>query len=188
MAKESYLFSNPQRDNLISRKNEEGAMSLVRSLLRFRKRYRMAFPRRNKVHLESLEPRLLLSDFAYSAAAGAASDLTLRMQKVDDMDMLQLVNNSDQSVLQSQSLADTGAVIIGGAEQSDKLTIDFSNPFSIPISFEDTSAGDSDILEIRGGDTIWNITGPNSGIAGDVTFSGIENLFWSTRQSRHIHF
>jgi len=60
-------------------------MSLVRSLLRFRKRNRMISPRRNRVHLETLEPRVLLSDMTYSAAAGAAADLTLRLQKIDDI-------------------------------------------------------------------------------------------------------
>jgi len=107
----------------------------------------MAFPRQNKVHLESLEPRILLSDFTYQAATGAAADLTLRMQKIDDVDTLQLINNSDQSVLQSQALADTSRVVVTGGDQDDSLTVDFSNPFSIPIFFDGgtqvSSTGDS---------------------------------------------
>jgi len=152
-------------------------MSLVRSFLRLRKRNRKLPPIRNKLHFESLEPRLLLSsDLTYTAAAGGAVDLTLRMQKVDDVDTLQLLNNADQSILQSQSLADTNAVVITGADQNDKFTIDFSNPFSIPISFSDPSSTDSDVLEVIGRDNTWNIGGSDSGNVGDVNFSSIENL------------
>jgi hypothetical protein len=98
------------------------------------------------------------------------------MQKVDDLDTLQLINDADQSILQSQSLADTSTVVITGADLDDKLTIDFSNPFSIPISFTDTSETDGDFLEVIGGDNAWNITGSGSGNVGDVNFRSVENL------------
>ena len=100
-------------------------MSLVRSFLRLRKRNRKLPPIRNKVHFEPLEPRVLLSDFTYGAAAGAALNATLQLQKLDDVDTLQLVDNTDPSIiLESQALADTGAVIITGSEQNDSLKID----------------------------------------------------------------
>ena len=126
-------------------------MSLARSFQRSRSRSKNIPPPRNKVYLEPLEPRVLLSsDLTHAAAAGVALDATLRLQKVDDVDTLQLIDNVDQSVLQSQALSETTGVIINGAEQSDKLTIDFSNPFSVPINFSDTSADDSDSLEVVG--------------------------------------
>lgn len=62
-------------------------MSLARSLLRFRNRNRMSPLRRNRGHFETLEPRILLSDFSYQASTDAAADLTLRIQKVDDVEI-----------------------------------------------------------------------------------------------------
>src|SRR4030042_1705985 len=121
----------------------------------------------NRFLLEPLEPRVLLSnDLIHAAAAGAALDLTLRMQKVDDVDILQLVNNADQSVVESQALADTSAVNITGADLDDKLTIDFSNPFSVPVTFTDASARDSDTLKVIGRDHAWDTSGPNGGSGG----------------------
>jgi hypothetical protein len=135
--------------------------------------------RQNKVLIEPLEPRVLLSsDLTYTAADGKAVDLTLRMQKVNEVDTLQLVNNGNQSVLRSQAVADTSAVVIQGADQSDKLIVDFSNPFSIPISFTDTSETDSDVLKVIGRDNTWNITGSDTGNVGGVNFSGIEKPDW----------
>ena len=152
-------------------------MSLARTFLRQRERNFGWKKRRNKVFFEPLEPRVLLSgDLAHTTAAGTALDATLRVQKVDGADTLQLINDADQSILETQALAETSRVIITGADQSDKLTIDFSNPLSIPISFIDTSLNDSDTLEVLGKDSIWNITGADTGNVGDVNFSGIENL------------
>jgi hypothetical protein len=36
------------------------------------------------------------------------------MQKVDDVDTLQLIDNVDQSIVESQALADTRAVMLRG--------------------------------------------------------------------------
>ncbi len=155
-------------------------MSLARSLLRLKKSNRKLTPIRNKVHFEPLEPRLLLSsDLTYTAAAGTAVDLTLRMQKVGEDDTLQLINNRDQSVLQSQALIETSGVIITGSSQSDRLAVDLSNLSSVPITFRDGSTRDSDVLEAVGGENIWDITGNGKGrIRGGtvVDFEGIENL------------
>ena len=155
-------------------------MSLARTLQRLRNRNKKIPAMRHKVHLEPLEPRLLLSsDLAYTAAAGTALDATLRLQKVDDVDTLQLINNIDQSVLQSQALAETSGVNITGADLDDKLTIDFSSPFSVSITFADTSADDSDRLEAVGRGNTWDITASNKGrIRGGtlVDFEAIENL------------
>jgi Ca2+-binding RTX toxin-like protein len=173
-------------------------MSIERSFLRSRNRLEKVFgkwnghgygdgngkgkrkipPRQNKVLFEPLEPRLLLSsDLTWTAAAGTALDLTLRHQKVDDVETLQLIDNRDQSVLQSQALSETGRVVITGADLDDKLTADFSNPFSVPIIFTDPFANDSDTLEVTGKeDNTWNITDRDKGNVGDVNFTGIEAL------------
>jgi pimeloyl-ACP methyl ester carboxylesterase len=144
-----------------------------------KRRSEAAAKRRRKVRFEALEPRILLSaDLSYTAAAGTAADLTLRLQNVENIDTLQLIDNSDQSVLQSQALADTSAVKITGAEQDDRLIIDFSTPFSVPdgILFTDAFEGDSDTLQVTGKSNMWNITGDDSGTVASVDFSGIENL------------
>ena len=150
-------------------------MSLGRRLHRQMRCTQAVAKRRRKIFFEPLEPRLLLSsDLTHAAAAGAALNVTLRLDGATQE--LQLVDNTSQSVLQSQALADTSAVSITGADLDDKLTIDFSNPFSLPITFTDASTNDGDTVEVVGGDNAWNITGPDTGNVGDVTFSGVENL------------
>jgi len=129
-------------------------MSLVRSFLRLRKRNRKLPPIRNKVYFEPLEPRVLLSDFTYGAAAGAALNATLQLQKIGDVDTLQLIDNTDPSIiLESQALADTSAVLITGAEQDDRLKIDldFDALFDpLPISFSGGEGNDTlDFSEIE---------------------------------------
>ena len=90
-------------------------MSLARWFKRRnKKRIEAAAKRQRKVLLEPLEPRILLSsDLSYTAAAGAAMDLTLRLQD----DTLQLIDNNNTSgteVVASQALADTSKVEITG--------------------------------------------------------------------------
>jgi hypothetical protein len=134
--------------------------------------------RSNKAVLEPLEPRLLLSaDLAFQAT-DVINDLTVRMQDVAGIQTLQIVNNADDSVVASQSFAETDAVVITGGEENDALTVDYTNPFSIAITFFDTSADDADTLKIVGGDNYWNITGveAGSGIVGDIEFFGMERL------------
>jgi len=152
-------------------------MSLSRSLLRFRRRNRMTPPRQNRVHLEQLEPRILLSDFTYSAPAGSAIDATLRAERIGDVDTLQLINNINQSVLKSQAISETTAINITGGNQSDKLIVDFRNPFSVPISFSDNNSTDNDTLGIIGNDSYpLTITGKDSGEIANISYQGIENL------------
>ncbi len=68
---------------------------------------------------------------------------------------LQLVNNSDRSVLQSQALADTRSVLIAGADQADRLIVDLTNPFSIPVTFDDSSVNHGDRLKVVGEGTTY---------------------------------
>ena len=100
-------------------------MTFGRKLRRQMQRIRAAAKKRRKVLFEPLEPRILLSSdpLSYTAAANTAVDLTLRLQEVGGIDTLQLINNSDQSVLQSQDLADTSAVEITGSDLDDRLRL-----------------------------------------------------------------
>jgi acrosin len=158
-------------------------MGFARSFRRQMKRHKevSAKKRRRKALLEPLEPRILLSSetLAFSAAAGAAIDIALRLD--DPTQELQLIDNMNLSVLQSKALAVTGAVVITGGELSDKLTVDFNTPFSVPngILFSDSLSGDSDLLKVTGKANVWNILGGNGGNvdgAGLLDFLGIENL------------
>jgi Ca2+-binding RTX toxin-like protein len=160
-------------------------MSLSRNIRRLQKKNEEAAPKnkRRKVLFEPLEPRVLLSADLKIAMGEGPNDLTLRL---DDLTQeLQVVNIADQSVVQSQLLADTGAVIIEGSEGNDKLTIDFSNPFSLPIDFdaggESSPLGDS--LEVIGDGTGSGSYTPDASRSGagiiefagsTITFSGLE--------------
>ena len=153
-------------------------MSLARSFRRLlNRKNRKSSPRQNKVFLEPLEPRLLLDaqPLSYAAAPGTAINATLRLQ-VDTLQLQLINNNSNQSVLVSQALADTTSVEITGADKSDWLVVDFSKPFNIPILFTDSSTDHQDTLEVTGAGQTWNITGANEGSVGSIEFSGIENL------------
>jgi len=158
--------------------------SFRRQMSRQMKQSEIAAKKRSrKMLLEPLEPRILLSSDPLSyTAAGAAMDITLRLQEVEGLGTLQLIdNNNNQSVLQSRALVDTSGVEITGADQDDKFTVDFSTPFSVPngILFSDAFSGDNDRLKVTGKSNVWNITGNNRGnvdVAGIVDFLGIENL------------
>lgn len=157
-------------------------MSLIRRFRRQQKRKEeaAAIKRHSRVIFEPLEPRLLLSADLSFSMGGAVNDLTLEMNNIDGVETIQLINNDDPDsatqVVDSQALSETTGVEIIGSEQADRLIVDYSNPFSLPISFLDSTPGDGDVLEVSGGDQTWNITGPDSGAVADITFSGIENL------------
>ena len=150
-------------------------MGLTRQIARLKNRKENK-KRRRKVLLEPLEPRVLLSADLKFAMTGSADDVKLHLKEVDGVDTLQLIDMSDQSLLQSQTLADTSAVIIEGSAVRDTLTVDLSEPFSLPIFFTDDYSGDADTLKLVGPDRTWHVTGPDTGRTGDIEFSGIENL------------
>src|SRR4030042_1013930 len=86
------------------------AMSLMRKIRRLRKKNEEVTAtkkRRRKMLFEPLEPRVLLSADLKFAMTGAADDVKLQVKELDGVDTLQLVDMSDQSLLQSQALADT---------------------------------------------------------------------------------
>ncbi|MDH4156934.1 MAG: hypothetical protein OEW00_06620, partial [candidate division Zixibacteria bacterium] len=122
---------------------------------------------------------MLSADLSLTALAGQSLDLTLQLET--GRQELQIIDNTNQSVLQSQPVAETRAVVITGADQEDKLTIDFTAPFTIPegITFKDSSAGGDNTLKVVGKANVFNITGENKGDvngAGVINFAGIKNL------------
>ncbi|MHC4632412.1 MAG: LEPR-XLL domain-containing protein [Planctomycetota bacterium] len=132
------------------------------------------------ITFEMLEPRLMLSaDLSLTAMAGQSLDLTLQLET--GRQELQIIDNTNQSVLQSQPLAETRVVVITGADQEDKLTIDFTAPFTLPegITFEDSCAGGDNTLKVVGKANVFNITGENEGNvngSGVINFADIKNL------------
>ena len=154
-------------------------MGLARRLRRLREKNEEATAakkRRRKMLFEPLEPRVLLSADLKFAMTGAADDVKLQLKELDGVETLQLIDMSDQSLLQSQALADTSAVIIEGSAARDLFTVDLTEPFSLPIRFTDDYSGDGDTLKVMGLDRTWSITGADMGRTGDIEFSGIENL------------
>ena len=163
-------------------------MGLTRQIARLRNKKENKKERR-KVLLEPLEPRVLLSADLKFAMTGSADDVKLHLKEVDGVDTVQLIDMSDQCLLQSQALADTSAVIIEGSAARDMLTVDFTGPFSLPIFFTDDYSGDGDMLQVVGKANDWRIAGENQGNVegpGPVSFMGIENLFGGADADRFI--
>jgi hypothetical protein len=138
-------------------------------------------PRRRKVSLEPLEPRLLLSGdpLKYALGAGVTDVMLKLVPDVNGTEVLQLIDDragSGGAVVASQPLAQTSEVLITGSARDDTLIVDQSTPFAVPVSFTDASASDHDRLQVLGGDYTWNVIGPDAGVVGDVTFAGVENL------------
>ncbi|MDH3387171.1 MAG: LEPR-XLL domain-containing protein, partial [Gammaproteobacteria bacterium] len=158
---------------------------LISSLLPQPKRFisstqRRATPR--KLQFEPLEPRLLLSaDLAFAADPGG-SDLTLRLDNLDGVDTVVLLDNEIvdplAQVVASQALADTSAIRITGGAGDDRLTVDLTNPFIVPVRFDDLGGGDNDWLSLTGALSghAWNLFGGDDGQVDNVGFTGIEHL------------
>ena len=156
-------------------------MGLARRIKRLRKRKaeKAAKKLRRKAFFEPLEPRILLSADLQFVMTGETNDVTLHLED----GMLQVIDSSDQSILQSQALADTSGIEIIGSDQDDKLTIDVGDLDifeDMPVTFTDSSSGDNDTLVILGDDAVeWTVSGSNQGRAfggGFIDFTGIENL------------
>jgi hypothetical protein len=158
-------------------------MTLARRMKRLRKKSEevTAGKKRRKVLMEPLEPRLLLSADLSFTMTGSAKDLTLKLDQIDGIDMVQLLNSEDTDpstqVVASRALAETSTVEILGSEQDDvlRLGLDFNSLVdSLAITFRG-GAGD-DTLVGPSSDSTWHITGANAGTVTTVDFSGIENL------------
>ena len=143
-----------------------------------RKSDKKAKGRANRAVIEQLEPRLLLAaDLVVNAAA--AVDLTVKLENTISGPAVQVVNNGDQSLVDSQLLSETSRVVINGSAQDDSVTIDLGSFGTnlTPFTFSDSTTTDSDTLKLTGKDTAaWNINNANTGMAELVTFSNVENL------------
>src|SRR5262249_34864436 len=79
------------------------------------------------LHLEELEPRLVLNGSITYKAPPTGSNLTLRVAKVSGMTDLQLFDNAQKQVIQQVVLNQPVQVqITGAAKASDLLTVDLS--------------------------------------------------------------
>ena len=155
---------------------------LISSLLPGSKRTSPS-PRRSSastLRFEPLEPRLLLSaDLAFAAMPD--SDLTVRLDSINDIDTIVIIDNNiidpSAQIVANQALADTTAIRITGSDGDDRLTIDQTNPFIVPIYFDDASSSDHDTLALTGVlSNIWQLTAANEGTVGNIAYTGIENL------------
>src|SRR3954452_10510468 len=119
----------------------------------------------------------LSADIDYAAAPGAALDALLKIADADGKQVLQLVDNASGTVLRQEALdADLNVTVTGG-DLNDALIVDFDSAAAlhqIHVIF-DGGAGE-DALRGATGNTAWAITGANSGSAGSVSFSHVENL------------
>src|SRR5262249_45062767 len=92
--------------------------------------------REQKIAIEAIEPRLLLSAETMVFVAGAtAADLTI---KIDDTasPVVKIVDNHTGNIVMSRALADTTGVVITGSDQNDSLKIDSSAVSALPIRFD----------------------------------------------------
>ena len=125
-------------------------MGFARSFRRQWKRNQSTAKKQRKVHLEPLEPRILLSADLSHTMGDAGEDLTLRLADVEGVDTLQLITssdpNADTQVVASQALADTSGVQVTGSDQDDTLRIDLDFDL-IPENFRINFRRDSQALQ-----------------------------------------
>ncbi len=130
--------------------------------------------REQRIAVEALEPRLLLSAETMVFVAGAtAADLTIR---IDDAatPVVQIVDNHTGNIVMSRALAETSGVAITGSDQNDSLKIDSSAASAIPIAFD--GGGGTDKLIGPEVDATWHVTGRDAGTVANVTFTHVEQL------------
>ena len=154
----AFVFS----DNIISYKEDlDFVVTAVADLIAHEAGHLLGFAHDQKDGDGVLSQVAVPAKLEYTAEDGETLDLTLQL----DGDQLQLVNNTDSSVVASQTLADTTKIVVAGAELDDKLTIDLSAPISVPIEF-DGGMGGFDSLIIEGGNyqsVVYNVISPDSG-------------------------
>ncbi|MCP4686198.1 MAG: DUF4347 domain-containing protein, partial [bacterium] len=147
-------------------------MSLTERFRRRLKKKRRTAKKPQKMHLEALEPRILLSADGLSgmAAAGAVVDptpdlevdLTPGLEDVDGTDTHRLIDSGRQAVLQDRALDETGAVdfAAGASPEADASASEAAGIRSHPstpeisgrqIAFVDTGVDDHQtLIEVMG--------------------------------------
>src|SRR5262249_28867058 len=112
--------------------------------------------KRQDFALEPMEPRLLLSaDLSFTTTTN--HDVTVRF---DGSSNVQIVDTAANTVLAAQSVGTTSAVRITGSSSADHVTVDLSNPFVVPVFFNDATDPDDDELSVVGSDAVsWTLSG-----------------------------
>ena len=156
-----------------------------------------------QVQFETLEPRFLLSadllPFTVDMAApDTGNDLTLRLDALTNK--LQFLDNrlgAAAAVIAEQALDQTASVVVRGTDADDRLTIDFTNPFSLSggIAFSGGQGFDRLIIENGVFESVSYVAGANGAGAVDhdngltqssIAHSAVEDLLRLT-QPRLLH-
>ena len=135
-----------------------------------------------RASFEALEPRVVLDATPFYTAT-AATDMTLKIEQVSNVETLRLLDNNDVE-LASRAVADvTEQVRIVGSSLDDtfRLQIDASTVSSkLPLGVQFEGAGGTDTFEGPEAGTIWSLTGQGVGhltdAPGVVDFKEFENL------------
>ncbi len=146
------------------------------------RRKRKAPTRHRSVVFETLEPRILLDAAPLMVdMAALGHNLTVQQSGAD----IQVVTTGTSTVVASQAAADTSQIVVTGQNAvADSLTINYSTPFFIDVSFAGGTGG-PDSLTIQNGsfDSVtYGVTGSNAGTVGisqgassaTITYSGLE--------------
>src|SRR6266851_3520224 len=140
-----------------------------------------------RVLFEQLEPRYLLSaDISpfVIAMADAGHDLTLQFDSSSDM--LQVINDQSGQTVGEQQASRTSQIQIIGTNENDRLTINLTAGFALPLGINFDAAGGQDQLILGGSaDAVMHrIDSNGSGkvlfetgnVGGNLSYSGIEQL------------
>src|SRR5258705_3636567 len=137
-----------------------------------------------RVLFEQLEPRYLLSaDISpfTIAMADAGHDLTLHFDSSSDM--LQVINDQSGQTAGEQQASRTSQIQILGTNENDRLTIDLTAGFALPLGIDFEAVGGQDQLILGGSaDTVTNrmfsdgsgkLSFESGNVNGNLTYSGI---------------
>src|SRR5262245_52033767 len=140
-----------------------------------------------RVLFEPLEPRYLLSaDISplVIAMADAGHDLTLHHDSASDA--LQVINDQTGQVVGEQQASKTSQLQIIGTNENDKLTIDLTAGFALPLGIKFDAGGGQDQLVLHGSveEVTHGIGSDGSGqmsfasgnSAGNLSYGGVEAI------------
>ncbi len=158
----------------------------VRKLARWRKqgllRKALRAVRRKSMHMELIEPRILLSsDISYTAVG--AADRTLRVDDINGTEMVRLVDSNDPSI---EFAAEALANIDGSSGHGARID---ANGFDVNLTIDDSvesavirggvifdaGAGFNSLLASNAHKTL-NIIAEGMGNVRDLVFTGVERL------------
>jgi len=141
-----------------------------------------------RVLFEPLEQRFLLSaDISplVVAMADLGHELTVRLDSAADA--LQIINDQTGTVVGQQQASRTSQVQIIGTGGGDRLTLDLSAGYALPIGIEFDAGGGHNQLDLRGSvdEVMHQLTGGGAGqislleggkAAGPITYTGLDQI------------